>query len=286
MAIAGTIARCAACVTLVVLAAQPREAVVRADASLFGQTAQKILDSRLPSALDSYLLLDARSGEVVAEHWPDEQRPMPVGSLIKPFTAFFYAQGHGEFPTVVCHGRSDECWLPRGHGRIGLERAIADSCNAYFLALARAISVQDANRWLALYSLPPVSEKDKAQALAGLDDDWRVPPVAFARAYLKLVREIRGGPRAAEDEVILRGMEVSARMGTARAVESHYPVLAKTGTSACTHSPRASADGFTVVAFPADEPRLLLLVRRHGTTGAATAKLAGEMLRALEAGQR
>lgn len=286
MALAGRVACCAMWAMLAALVAQPRQAVVRADASLFGQTVQTLLDGRLPSALDSYLLLDARSGEIVAEHWPDARRPVPVGSLIKPFTAFFYAQGHGEFPTVVCHGRSDECWLPRGHGRIGLERAIADSCNAYFLALARGISLQDANRWLARYSLPPVSEQDKARALAGLDDDWRVAPVTFARAYLKLIRDSRRGPRSGEDVEILRGMEDSARMGTARAVESRYPVLAKTGTSACMHRPRASADGFTVVLFPADDPRLLLLVRRHGTTGAVTAKLAGEMLRALEAGRR
>lgn len=286
MALAGTLARCVAWAALVVLVAQPRQAVVRADASLFGQTAQKVLDSRLPSALDSYLLLDARGGEVMAEHWPDARKPVPVGSLIKPFTAFFYAQSHGEFPTVVCHGRSDECWLPHGHGRIGLERGIALSCNAYFLALARAISVEDANRMLALYSLPPVNDKDKARVLAGLDDAWRVAPVMFARAYLKLIRDSRRGTRAGEDEAILRGMEESARMGTARPVASRYPVLAKTGTSACTHTPRASADGFTVVVFPADDPRLLLLVRRHGKTGAVTAKLAGEMLRALEAGQQ
>jgi cell division protein FtsI/penicillin-binding protein 2 len=232
------------------------------------------------------LLLDARTGEMVAEHWPDARQPVPVGSLIKPFTAYFYAQGHGEFPTVVCHGRGDACWLPRGHGRIGLERAIADSCNAYFLALGRGMALEEANRMLAMYAFPPVNEKDKARALAGLDDNWRVAPVTIARAYLKLIRESRRGARAAEDEAILRGMEDSARVGTAREVESRYPVLAKTGTSACTHAPRASADGFTAVMYPADDPRLLLLVRRHGTTGAATAKLAGEMLRALEAGQQ
>lgn len=286
MAVAGTFARCAVLATLMVVGVQPCQVVVRANASLFGQTAQRVLDARLPSALDSYLLLDARTGEIVAEHWPDAQRPVPIGSLIKPFTAFIYAQGHGEFPTVVCHGRSDACWLPRGHGRIGLERAIADSCNAYFLALGRGISLQAANRMLALYAFPPVNEKDKARALTGLDDGWRVAPVTIARAYLKLIRESRRGTRAATDKSILRGMEDSARMGTAREVESRYPALAKTGTSACTHVPRASADGLTLVLFPADDPRLLLLVRRHGTTGAATAKLAGEMLRVLETGQQ
>jgi len=277
---------CAVCMILAIIAAQPRQAVLHADeASLFGQTAQGILDRQLSAPLDSYLLLDAHSGRLLAEHWPDSSRPVPIGSLIKPFTASLYAQSHRQFPTIVCHGRRDACWLPRGHGRIALTRAIALSCNAYFLALSRALRVQDANQMLARYSLPPVTGEDKSLALAGLDDHWRVSPLTMAHAYLKLVHDSRRGPRADADERILRGMQESARIGTARAVNSRYPVLAKTGTAECTHTPRASADGFTVVLFPADDPRLLLLVRRHGTTGAKTAELAGAMLQALESGK-
>ncbi|MGB0123759.1 MAG: penicillin-binding transpeptidase domain-containing protein [Silvibacterium sp.] len=270
---------------MVFLSVLPQEATVQANqaSSLFGQTAQSVLDRQFSALSLSYLLLDARSGQVLAERWTNEERPIPVGSLIKPFTAFFYAQNHRQFPVVICHGKRDACWPPRGHGRMMLTGAIAGSCNAYFLALARAIPVSEANRMLTEYSLPPVDQENNARALAGLDDDWRVAPLVFARAYLKLVRAIRNGPRA--DEGILRGMEDSAQMGTARAVESQYPVLAKTGTAECTHIPRAEADGFTVVLFPADDPRLLLLVRMHEATGAATAKVAGQMLKALEPGQ-
>jgi hypothetical protein len=244
------------------------------------QTAQSVLDRRFAAESISYLLLDARSGHVLAERWPDDERPIPVGSLIKPFTAFAYAQSHRQFPVVDCHGRKDACWLARGHGRLSLTGAIAESCNAYFLALARAIPVGQANQMLAAYSLPPVDQQNESPALAGLDNDWRVTPPAFARAYLKLVRAIRSGPPSEEE--IMRGMEESARTGTARAVRSEYPVLAKTGTAACVHTPRGAADGFTVLLFPADDPRVLLLVRMHEATGAATAKVAGAMLEILE----
>jgi hypothetical protein len=62
--------------------------------------------------------------------------------------------------------------------------------------------------------------------------------------------------------------------------------LAKTGTAACSHTPRGAADGFTVILYPAAQPRLLLLVRVHGVTGAASAKVAGAMLRSLVGGER
>lgn len=259
---------------------RPSAARAAGGGSRFGQTAQGVLNRRFPSSSISYLVLDARSGQVLARRWRNEEQPVPVGSLIKPFTAFFYAQNHNQFPAVVCHGRRDACWLPRGHGRMVLTSAIAESCNAYFLALARGIPDGEANGMLAEFGLPSVDATDEPRALSGLDDDWRVAPKVFAMAYLKLVREIRHGSPAGED--ILRGMAESARSGTARAVENDVPVLAKTGTAACVHRPRSAADGLTVVMYPADDPRVLLFVRVHGATGAATAHVAGEMLKVLE----
>jgi hypothetical protein len=61
----------------------------------------------------------------------------------------------------------------------------------------------------------------------------------------------------------------------------HDAALAKTGTAVCSHRPRGAADGFTVVLYPAAQPRLLLLVRVHGITGAQSAAVAGAMLRCL-----
>ena len=81
----------------------------------------------------------------------------------------------------------------------------------------------------------------------------------------------------------------SASRGTARAIDAALgsnAALAKTGTAACSHTPQSSADGFTVVLYPAVQPRLLLLLREHGVTGAESAKATGAILHALGAGER
>ena len=80
---------------------------------------------------------------------------------------------------------------------------------------------------------------------------------------------------------------VSASRGTARGVDvllGDDAALAKTGTTVCSHIPKGAADGFTVVLYPAAQPRLLLLVRVHGMTGAETAKMAGAMLKSIGQG--
>jgi cell division protein FtsI/penicillin-binding protein 2 len=250
--------------------------------SLFSQVAQSTLDREFPSSSISYLLLDAPSGAALAERWQDPTQPIPIGSLIKPFTALAYAQSHRRFPTYVCNGARDFCWLPHGHGRITLNEAIAQSCNAYFLALARDVPVDQANAVLTAYGLPPVKDANKPLALAGLSDTWQVSPLALARAYATFAHAARD-----RDAEILSGMQSSAQIGTAHAVSLVLPAhsaLAKTGTARCTHTPRSTADGFTVILYPADDPRVVLLTRVHGVTGATTATTAAKMLRALEAG--
>ena len=87
----------------------------------------------------------------------------------------------------------------------------------------------------------------------------------------------------------MSGMFNSAARGTGRGVNAALgegAALAKTGTAACSHVPRGAADGFTVVLYPAAQPRMLLLVRVHGVTGAESAKVAGAMLRSLGAGKQ
>jgi Penicillin binding protein transpeptidase domain len=254
-------------------------------ANILPQTAQAVLDRQFPEATLSFLILDARSGTVLAERWPDAAEPIPIGSLIKPFTAMAWAATNRPFPQVNCHGKQDACWLPRGHGRMTLQAAITQSCNAYFLALGRDLSMSEANATLAAYDLPPVNAADKAMALAGLSASWQVTPHALAAAYLKL----EGNAARSRFRPLLEGMRESAASGTARAVSAALPataVLAKTGTAPCRHAPRAMADGFTVIFFPAEDPRLFLLVREHGMTGAESAAVAGRMLRALEVGDK
>jgi cell division protein FtsI/penicillin-binding protein 2 len=248
-----------------------------------------------------YLLLDVRSGEVVAQRWPQMDRPIPVGSLMKPFLALAYGEtlAQGSFPTMRCRGKVDGCWRAEGHGSLGLEPALAQSCNAYFLSLAGKVAGTGAlERVSGAFGLPAppamvrsgAPNADPAGTWAreaiGLTPEWRVAPLALARAYARLARET---PSPAATRV-LAGMRLAALPGgTAARLGKHAePLLAKTGTAPCVADADsglclASGDGLVVVLYPAEAPRLLLMVRERGTTGAATAAVAGEMLSQIEA---
>jgi cell division protein FtsI/penicillin-binding protein 2 len=107
----------------------------------------------------------------------------------------------------------------------------------------------------------------------------------MAKAYLTIEKE----QQSATQGKIVKGMMGAAARGTAREVDAALgknAALAKTGTAVCSHTPKGAADGFTVALYPAAQPRLLLLVRVHGVTGAESAKVAGAMLRSLGAGER
>jgi cell division protein FtsI/penicillin-binding protein 2 len=252
--------------------------------TLFAQGANAVLQGRFRRPELSWILLD-RTGSVLAQRWDASNVPIPPGSLLKPFVAIAYAEQHGDrFPRVPCMGAPSLCWLPRGHGDLDLEHAIANSCNAYFLSLAENLERGIAIRKLHTLGLAGPGPEADARTLIGLSPGWRETPLALGRAYLALLDY----PSLAVRTLILRGMAGAASYGTAEAVDADLGkdlTLAKTGTAACTHTHRASADGFAVVLLPADQPRYLLLVRMHGTTGAHTAAVAAEMLRAIGLGQ-
>jgi cell division protein FtsI/penicillin-binding protein 2 len=272
-------------------ASQPRGSVSR---GIFSQAAQANLDRNFPSPEISYLLMDV-SGSVVAVRWPAGLDPdssiasstfslskaIAPGSLVKPFLAIAYGeQRSGKFPIVRCTGTSSHCWLPSGHGSLGLEEAIVQSCNTYFLELAAGLDRGRAMQTFARYGLAGPDVQAPAEALIGLGSGWKESPLALAKAYLQLEKEQQHPVQSR----IVMGMLGSAERGTARAVDAELGsnvALAKTGTAPCSHKPAGAADGFTVVLVPAVQPRLLLLVRVHGETGAASAKVAGAMLRSL-----
>jgi cell division protein FtsI/penicillin-binding protein 2 len=218
----------------------------------------------------NYLVVDVRTREVVEQHWADAETPIPVGSLVKPFTALAYG---GEWPEFVCKGTAGGCWSVRGHGRVRFREALADSCNAYFLNLARAVPADTLAVVAAKFGIPG-PDVDTAEARIGMGRSWKISPLALARAYCELAS------RAVEPRVkdVLEGLRVAAESGTARAIGRGR--MAKTGTAPCVAEKRDTGDGFTVVLDPADAPRRVLLVQVHGVPGAEAAKSAARILRA------
>jgi stage II sporulation protein D len=252
------------------------------DASLFAQSAAEALERSFPSRDLSFLLLDASTGNVLAARWDHPDIPIPMGSLFKPFTALAFGERHEfEYPVHTCRGAATGCWLPRGHGRMNLTSAIAQSCNSYFRILTGDFNSSDVSPTATRFGLDPPPRTSTGAELAGLGDRWRTSPLRMARAYIELARD--RNQRAISQ--ILDGMAESAKHGTAAAVHRELPsldALAKTGTAACTHAHRSPGDGFVVVLTPADHPRLLLLVRVHGVPGSHAAQTAAQMLHRIE----
>lgn len=231
--------------------------------------------SNIGSSAD-YIAVDVRSGAIIEQRWADAAAPIPLGSLVKPFTALAYS---GAFPEFVCKGAASQCWLAHGHGRVGFREALAQSCNAYFLNLAREIDPGTLAVVAVKFGIA-APQVDSAETRIGLGDGWRISPLALVHAYAELASRA-GEPRVNE---ILAGLELAARSGTASALGRD--TLAKTGTARCARigvPNHHATDGFTVVLAPADSPRIALLVRVHGVTGAEAAKSAARILREMRA---
>jgi cell division protein FtsI/penicillin-binding protein 2 len=262
--------------------AGPAQSERATSTSLFEQSAAQSLAHDFPSRDISFLLLDANTGRVLASRWDHPDVPIPMGSLLKPFTALAYGEQHDfRYPGHTCRGTSTGCWLPGGHGDVGLTSAIAHSCNSYFRMLTTTLTAADVSPTAARFGLEHPAPEASGPELAGLGTRWRTSPLRVARAYLELIRQ-RQQPGVNQ---ILDGMFLSARQGTGAEVNRAFPdadALVKTGTAACTHSRHAPGDGFTVVLTPADNPQILLMVRVHGVPGAPAAKTAGQMLHRIE----
>jgi cell division protein FtsI/penicillin-binding protein 2 len=253
-----------------------------ADASLFAQSAAQALNRDFPNRDISFLLLDANTGHMLASRWDRPNVPIPMGSLVKPFSALAYGNQHEfNYPTHFCRGTATGCWLPRGHGNVNLTAAIAHSCNSYFRMLTADLNAADVAPVATIFGLDAPPREAAGAQLAGLGNRWRTSPLSMARAYLELARR-RDEPGVSQ---ILEGMAESARHGTGAELARSLPsanVLVKTGTALCIHPRRGAGDGFTVVLIPADHPQLLLLVRVHGVPGAQAARTAGQMLHRIE----
>ena len=249
--------------------------------TLFAQSAGRVLREESEGNQVSYLLLDARSGKLLASSWENPQEPIPFGSLLKPFLALAYGQNHDfRFPSHFCRGTSSGCWLAGGHGRSDIEAAIANSCNSYFRVLTANMTGEDVGPTARSFGLDAPGSNLSGPALFGLGDAWLITPLRMAQAYLELNRR-RDQPGVRE---VLAGMAESGQEGTGAEVDralkfSH--AMVKTGTAVCTHKDRAPGDGFAVAMLPEEQPRIILLVRVHGVPGAKASAVAGRMLRRL-----
>jgi hypothetical protein len=280
----GACARASIALSFVLMSCFPTQgqlapaASVTAPTSLRAQSTQSALIHRWPPVTNpspSWLVLDVTNGQIIAHQGSNPDLPIPVGSLTKPFLALAYARTHNTFPRVTCHGTQDRCWLPHGHGSLGIEDALARSCNAYFLKLASETDPNALQNVVRLLGLPSPPADATPAELIGLNPTWEIAPAILARAYANLLSQTDAGS-------ILFGLREAATKGSASALSSE-DAFAKTGTAPCRRRTcLASADGLVIAITPTESPRTLLLLRQQGSTGAATAVVAAQMLHVLE----
>src|SRR5262249_28115437 len=152
--------------------------------------------------------IDAHSREVLAQRWTNPETPIPVGSLVKPFTAMAYS---GSFPKLECKGSANRCWRTAPHGTLDFVEALAQSCNAYFLHLAAMVDTPALANTTSSFGTPAPSA-NTPEARIGLGNGWRISPLALVKAYAELSTRA-GDPRI---DPILAGLERAAEIGTAQ----------------------------------------------------------------------
>ncbi len=199
-------------------------------------------------------------------HWESPTAPVSMGSLLKPFLALAYKATHADYPVIYCAGSSSGCWYACGHREQHFVDALANSCNTYFLALTAKIDRAALDTVCLNYGLQAPARSLGATELIGLDRGWPQSPLNVARAFAVLAENAS----QASVRTVLAGMARCAKTGTARAVG--VSCYAKTGTAPCSHFPPASGDGFAVAIYPLDQPRRLVLLQHHNTTGANAAR--------------
>src|SRR5260370_23293319 len=149
--------------------------------SLFSQSAVHVLEREFTSSDISYLLLDARSGVLLSSRWDDPAKPIPLGSLVKPFMAIAYGETHAnQFPSHVCRGEASRCWQVHPHGKLDLVTAISVSCNSYFCALAEHLTGDQLIPIAKRFGLDPPDPALSCSPLIGLLDQWPIAPLKIA----------------------------------------------------------------------------------------------------------
>ena len=203
--------------------------------------------------------------------------PLSVGSLQKPFVAKAWAAAH---PTSVpprfhC-GPESACWLPSGHGEVGLTRALAVSCNAYFRSLAENTPPSVLERTFQAEGFSPLPiTPELAIGLPGPEGALSIRPSDLLEAYGRLVREpwLVGEPVRIQ---VLAGLREAALKGTAGGL-GQWGWWAKTGTVPALDGDSTKTAGLLVAV---DDAGWAILARLEPGTGRlAAAALAPELAR-------
>ncbi len=245
---------------------------------------------------------------------------VPAGSWVKPFLAYaLLACGKtDENETHLCEGWRDplhRCWYGPGHGRLNLEQALAQSCNAWFQHVTPRLEPSlyqaiDAPFFPAGWSdasiVSAAAEEWQDTFIAGRLTARSLTFEAWSRALAALVlgrrvdwpagpgvpgvRALVLGPPVGDSAtlaVVRRGLQAAAAGGTAQELAQRFgsaDLWVKTSSSQSPYGDAAGRrpDAVCMVAafWPAGHPRAFIaLFVPRGMAATTAAPLAGEVLR-------
>lgn len=271
---------------------------------LWGSSLQVKTEEAFGGRLGGAIVMDARSGKVVAVVRPDisAQGLHPPGSIFKLVTAFAALQERAVDCDGVfqCNGGikigqcSLNCTLPNGHGRITFPNAIAQSCNVSFYELGRRLGPHRILRYASLFGL---NEKvkgygraqsvgrlpgavngpaDTARLAIGQAEGFKITLLEAAEMVRMLCAADSPLANSAQAKKNLRcvreGMRMAVLRGTCKnAAVKGIEVAGKTG------SPEVGANGDQRSAWfvgfaPYSKPEIVVVVfvnRGHGYDSAA-----------------
>ncbi len=226
------------------------------------------------------MLVDATGRLIASQHDDVLDTPMLVGSIMKLVT-LVAARASGvadEATRIDCgrllrlDGRTLDCvHAPPGHA-LDAREAIAQSCNTYFVTVARRLSRSALSEAAVSLGLPPVPEQASLPLAAIGLDGARASPRRWLTAIRRLVaqEQTRRGTSA-----VLDGMRDAARVGSAASLaEQGIDVFAKTGTAPM---PGGGTAGLVVVIAPRTNRAVIVVA--PGASGHDAAEIAGRVLR-------
>lgn len=251
------------------------------------QDLQHTLDYAIQGTPAVAVVLDARTGHIVAAARLNEAVRSAPGSVLKPFFlahALQHALIHPQ-TTVMCRrvlsiaGRNVECTHPQSETVFDAEQALAYSCNAYFAEIAQRFAPKDAVATLRDYGIPetdilpiPATTQQTQLFVLGLED-ISVTPLQLAEAYRKLAMQMERESANSPTQVVKQGLEDSVSFGMAHnAYVKGLSIAGKTGTASDTGKPWTH--GWFAGFAPAKSPKVIMVVYLPRGNGADAAHLA------------
>ena len=266
---------------------------------------QSEIDRIMQGRKGTAVLLDVRSGKILAAYHPDvaARRLALPGSAVKPFTLLALIDSGKVRPEekFLCRrqvhigARNLTCSHPDTGQPFDAATALAYSCNDYFTSMAVRLTANELRDAFvaagfsspsglvhddAVGSVNRTGAREQRQLQAVGEFGVRITPLELLAGYRKLAQRLPSAHATLAERAVSAGIQVSTDYGMARLGQPKgLRVAGKTGTSRADGGPWTH--GWFAGFAPADNPQVAVVVfLERGTGPADAAPLAAQILQA------